>query len=88
MTDIQYFAINREMKVCLHHTSNFNGLFFRNRRKASNFMKIENNKIVEATENELFDYYLRVGWDDVMSFPDYSEHMKDKGVIIRGEQKC
>ena len=51
-------------------------------------MKIENNKIVEATENELFDYYLRVGWDDVMSFPDYSEHMKDKGVIIRGEQKC
>ena len=39
-------------------------------------MKIEDGKIVEATENELFDYYLTRGWDDIMSFPEFLERMK------------
>lgn len=34
-------------------------------------MKIENGKIAEATTNELFDYYLTRGFDDIMSFTDY-----------------
>lgn len=45
-------------------------------------MKVENDKIVEATEDELFDYYLTRGWDDVMSFPDYLEKMKSAGVRV------
>lgn len=34
-------------------------------------MIIENGKIVIATEDELFGNYLKAGWDDIMSFPDY-----------------
>lgn len=45
-------------------------------------MKVENGKIVEATESELFDYYLTRGWDDIMSFPDYLEKMKSAGVEV------
>ena len=33
-------------------------------------MKIHNNKIVEATEDELFSIYLDKGYDDIMSFTD------------------
>ena len=45
-------------------------------------MKVENGKIVEATESELFDYYLTRKWDDIMSFPDYLEKMKSAGVEV------
>ena len=45
-------------------------------------MKIENGKIVEATESELYDYYLTRGWDDVMSFPEYLERMRSVGVVV------
>lgn len=45
-------------------------------------MKVENGKIVEATESELFDYYLTREWDDIMSFPDYLEKMKSAGVEV------
>ena len=34
-------------------------------------MKVKNGKIVEATEAELFENYLKLEWDDVMSFLDY-----------------
>jgi len=45
-------------------------------------MKIENNKIVEATEDELFSEYLRKGLDDIYSFPDYIDRMMRVGVKI------
>ena len=45
-------------------------------------MKIENGKIVEATENELFEYYLNRGYDDVMSFSDFLWSMRKAGVKI------
>lgn len=45
-------------------------------------MKIKDGKIVEATENELFDYYLTRGWDDIMSFPDFLERMKQSGCKV------
>lgn len=46
-------------------------------------MKIEKGKIVEATESELLDYYLKRELDTVMSFADYKRRMKDAGVKIR-----
>ena len=45
-------------------------------------MKIENDKIVEATENELFDYYLDHNYDDVMTFSDFLWSMRKAGVRI------
>lgn len=50
-------------------------------------MNVEDGKIVEATESELFDYYLTHGWDDIMSFPDYLEKMKNAGVKIAYDKK-
>ena len=48
-------------------------------------MKVINGKIVEATEKELFDYYLTRGWDDLMPFSEYLERMRVKNVKIIGE---
>lgn len=45
-------------------------------------MKVENNKIVEATEDELFDVYLERGLDDIMSFTAYKEAIKRNGCVI------
>ena len=45
-------------------------------------MKVENNKIVEATEAELFDYYLQQRYDDIMTFTDYLYSMQRAGVKI------
>lgn len=45
-------------------------------------MTVEHGKIIEATESELFDYYLTRGWDDIMSFPDFLERMKNNGCKI------
>lgn len=45
-------------------------------------MKIENNKIVEATENELFEYYLNREYDDIMTFSDFLWSMRKAGVRI------
>lgn len=47
----------------------------------------EKNKILEATEMELFRYYLRAGWDDVYSFPDYKRLMVEHGVKIKNDNK-
>ena len=44
-------------------------------------MKIENGKIVEATEAELFDYWLE-RYSDIWSFYEYLFKMKKIGVII------
>ena len=34
-------------------------------------MKVKNGKIAEATEAELFEFYLSRGLDEIMSFPDF-----------------
>ena len=44
-------------------------------------MKIENGKIVVATEKELFNEYLKK-WCDFIPFDEYIKRMKDMGVIV------
>ena len=44
-------------------------------------VKIENDKIVEATEDELYDYWL-TRWSELYSFSSYLKMMKDKGVQV------
>lgn len=45
-------------------------------------MKIENDKIVEATEDELFDYYLTHDIDSCYAFQEYLTAMRKAGVKI------
>ena len=45
-------------------------------------MKIKNGKIVEATELELYDYYLAREWFEVYSFPHYKRLCKALGMKI------
>lgn len=42
-------------------------------------MKVEDGKIVEATEKELFGLYLERGMDDVMDFHEYRRQMEHAG---------
>lgn len=46
-------------------------------------MKIESGKIVEATKQELYSHYLKLGYDDIYSFPEYLERMESYGVKVR-----
>lgn len=48
-------------------------------------MKIENEKIIQATEDELYSYWLSRGWDDVYAFPEYMQRMKDAGCEVIAE---
>ena len=48
-------------------------------------MEVVNNKIVEATEDELFSVYLKQGIDDIYSFPDYINRMIAIGVNVTKE---
>lgn len=45
-------------------------------------VRVENGKIVEIGENELFSLYLERGVDDLMSFPDYVEKFKAAGCVV------
>ena len=45
-------------------------------------MTIENNKIVAATEGELFDRYLKYEYDDIYSFPEYVRMIAKAGTIV------
>ena len=45
-------------------------------------MKVENGKIVEVTENELFSLYLERGMDDVMDFREYRRRMESAGCRV------
>lgn len=49
-------------------------------------MKIENNKIVEITEDELFALYLRRGVDDIMDFNEYKILMGKAGCSVICEE--
>lgn len=44
-------------------------------------MKVEDGKIVEATEDELYKHWLD-NWDSLYSFDEYLRRMEDKGVKI------
>lgn len=46
-------------------------------------MKVENGKIVEITEDELFRLYLKRGMDEIMDFNEYSRRMRDSGCIVK-----
>ena len=45
-------------------------------------MKVENGKIVSATEEELFSLYLEREMDDVMDFHEYKRRMKNAGCEV------
>ena len=45
-------------------------------------MKVENGKIVQATESELFLTYLRREYDDIMSFPEYKRRCIEQGTEV------
>ena len=45
-------------------------------------MKVENGKIVEIAENELFHLYLDREVDDIYSFPQYVEMFKKASCVI------
>ena len=45
-------------------------------------MKIENGKIVSATEDELFKLYLGRGYDDCMDFHEYKRRMQNAGCEV------
>ena len=52
----------------------------------SNYMTIENGKIIKATESELYKYWLD-RWSDIYSFDQFIYMMKDKGLIITGKEQ-
>jgi hypothetical protein len=43
---------------------------------------IKSHYDAETTEIELFSYYIKMGMDDIMSFPDYLEKFKLLGCKI------
>lgn len=45
-------------------------------------MKIEDGKIVEATEDELFSHWLKSDWCEFLSFQDFKWRYKDAGGVI------
>lgn len=46
-------------------------------------MKVENGKIVEITENELFGLYLDRGMDDIIDFCEYRTRMERAGCVVK-----
>jgi hypothetical protein len=46
-------------------------------------MIVENEKIVEITESELFSLYLKRGMDDIMDFNEYAVRMKETGCVVK-----
>ena len=45
-------------------------------------MKVKDNKIIEVTEGELFDLYLKRGMDDIMDFHEYKRRMEHSGCNV------
>lgn len=45
-------------------------------------MKIHYGKIVEATEAELFDYYVKSGWSEIMTYIDFKERCVKQGTKV------
>ena len=49
-------------------------------------MKIERNKIAEATSSELFGYYLSRDWDTIMPFSEFMRRCQENGTKIISER--
>ena len=45
-------------------------------------MEIERGKIVEATDIELFRYWLESGWSDIYSYTEYKNKVKELGTRV------
>lgn len=45
-------------------------------------MKVENGKIIEISEEELFELYLKRGYDDLFSFEHYKRQCIMKGTKV------
>lgn len=50
-------------------------------------MVVNDGKIIEATEAELFGLYLDRGYDDVCPFYEYLSQMEALGVKITGKEE-
>ena len=50
-------------------------------------MKVINGKIAEATEDEMFDYYLTRNWDDVMSFREWMRRCEEQGTTVTDKKE-
>jgi len=48
-------------------------------------LKVEKGKIVEASEAELFVFYLSRGWDDIMSFTEFLRRCRAAGTTVKEE---
>lgn len=48
-------------------------------------MLIKGNRIIEATEQELFEHYLKRDFDDIMDFQSYLRELRKCGVKITEE---
>ena len=49
-------------------------------------MTVQDGRIAEATEDELFALYLAREWDEVVSFPDFLRACREKGIVIVDEE--
>ncbi len=50
-------------------------------------MKVVDGIIVEATEDEMFDYYLTRDWDTVMPFAEFLHRCEENGTEIMGKKE-
>lgn len=53
-------------------------------------MKVKHEKIVEMTNSEAFERYLKTEYDDICDFPEYIRRLKNVGCKIiedGGEQE-
>lgn len=50
-------------------------------------MKMVRGRITEATENELFDVYLKKELDDIIDFPTFLRKVESAGCVIEYNQK-
>lgn len=49
-------------------------------------MKVVDGEIKEATEDELYSYWLSRGWCDIYSFPDFKARMELLGTDITTDE--
>lgn len=50
-------------------------------------MKVVNGIISEATEDEMFDYYLTRDWDTVMPFREWLRRCEEQGTKVTDKKK-
>lgn len=48
-------------------------------------MKVKNGKIIEATDKELYIYWLKSDWCEIYDYATYKEECKENGTKIIGE---